>query len=326
MYNELGQTRLKDGPATVARIDGPDVEWGERLVPFLQHKGRPWNWQIRETLLGDVGRLGAHYYIAHRGEEILSNVANWEHAGAGNFGHVFTQPEHRRKGACKAIMDLQMADFRRRGGRALFLNTGYTSVAYYIYRSFGFESVFPESGYMHYYSKDQASFERAYYAEGAARIRDIEWADWASLSTLLSSSQGAHLRLSSACINGRYLFEHGFLDFYQGLLGDPRRRASVAEVESSHSVVGVAHLEPDARFGGAVDVVDLFVHPRHADKAAPLLSSLEVDPSRKTQAYVGSDDGPGRAAFEAAGFKPEAVLKNQLASPAGTLDVTIFSR
>ena len=35
-----------------------------------------------------------------------------------------------------------MADFRERTGRALYLGTGYNSHPFYIYHSFGFESVF----------------------------------------------------------------------------------------------------------------------------------------------------------------------------------------
>ncbi|HAA73566.1 TPA: hypothetical protein DCE37_00380 [Candidatus Latescibacteria bacterium] len=39
----------------------------------------------------------------------------------GLFGHVFTKPEERRKGAANALME----DFRQRGGKALYLGTGY---------------------------------------------------------------------------------------------------------------------------------------------------------------------------------------------------------
>ena len=133
MYESLDQVALKDGSqVVVARVKSPDSEWAPRLAPFLAHKGLPWTWQIDQTLGDSVGRLEAYYYFAHRDGEIVSTVCTYEHAGAGILGHVFTAPDQRRKGACKAIMNLQMDDFRRRGGRALFLGTGYDTVPWHI--------------------------------------------------------------------------------------------------------------------------------------------------------------------------------------------------
>ena len=133
MYSELGESTLKSGEiAKIARVRTPDSEWGPRLIPFLAHKGGVWNWQNERTLLGEIGRLESYYYVARVGDEIYSTICTWEHRGAGILGHVFTEPKHRRKGACKAIMDVQLRDFGERGGEALYLSTGFDSVAWHI--------------------------------------------------------------------------------------------------------------------------------------------------------------------------------------------------
>jgi hypothetical protein len=56
-------------------------------------------------------------------------------------------------------MNLQMEDFRKRGGKALTLGTGYGSNAYTIYQGYGFRSILPESGIMRY-SVEPDYFER----------------------------------------------------------------------------------------------------------------------------------------------------------------------
>lgn len=326
MYTELGRVTLKSGQrATVARVTAPDSEWGERIIPFLGHKETITRWQVRETVVGDIGDLESYYYLAHLGDEVISTIATWEYLGAGILGHVFTAPQHRQKGACKAIMRLQMEDFRQRGAKALFLGTGFDTVPYYIYQSFGFESVLPGSGFMHYYVQSEAEFEAGHYARGAGTIRDVGWHDWAGLTTLCGASRGPHLRLFSASIIGRRNFEGGFIRFYHGLRNEEGRRAKVLEAKGTKAVVGVISLSPDERFGKAVDLLDLFVHPDFTGDSAKLLAAIELPKNRKVQAYVGADDPARRTALEAAGFKVEAVLKNQISGPSGPLEIAVLS-
>ena len=329
MYKEMGQTTLKTGETlTLGVVTPPDKEWGERLTPFLDHKGEPWNWQNRSILLGPTGRLESYYYVAHLGEDVFSNVCTWEYRGAGMLGHVFTAPKHRRKGAYWALMEVQMEDFRDRGGGALYLGTGFDTVPWHIYYHFGFRPIYPESGHMEYFTESREGFESRYFREGDHRTRVVEWEDWAALNTLTCASEGPALRLYMTSAIGRSSFEGPFLDFYREISVEGTGQAKVLEVKETGSVVGLAHLAPDSRYGGSVDVLDLLMHPRHDAGMHQLVESIDLEGSRKVQAYVGSDDSGKQEFLASLGFAQEVVLERQLA-PTGAsapIDVSIMSR
>jgi hypothetical protein len=78
------------------------------------------------ALRHDLG-LDVFYYILHRDGVPFTNMMNIEYRGVGLYGHVFTKPEDRQKGAASALMPMLMDDFRARGGKALYLGTGYDS-------------------------------------------------------------------------------------------------------------------------------------------------------------------------------------------------------
>ncbi len=327
MYTELGTETLKSGElATIARVQAPDTDWGERIVPFLAHKERVTRWQIQETVMGDLGRLESYYYIAHLDGEVISNIATWEYLGSGILGHVYTAPEHRRKGAAKAVMARQMEDFRNREGSALFLGTGYDTVPYYIYKEFGFESVEPGSGFMHYYADSEETFERDYFAPGPTAVREMGWHDWAGLVTLLGCSKGPGLRMIASGHIGRRNFEGAFIDFLHDVKEQGSSQGWVLEVSGGGSVVGVVRLSPDPRFGGAVHTFDLYVHPAFEDDGIKLLDAVDWPAFTKFQAYVGSDDSGKIELLTSAGFGIEGLLRNQLRERSQSIDVTILGR
>ena len=97
MYQELGNIRLKTGEEAVAGvIVGPDLDWAERLERLLAHKGGVWNWQNSQAVRSEVG-IEARFYVLHRDGDPFANIASFELAGVGHFGHVWTKPEDRRK-------------------------------------------------------------------------------------------------------------------------------------------------------------------------------------------------------------------------------------
>ena len=327
MYTELGTVTLKSGEAaTIARVQGPDAYWGELIEPFLGHKNRAARWQIRETIIEDPGLLESYYYIAHLDREVISNIATWEYRGSGILGHVYTAPEHRRKGAAKAVMELQMKDFQERDGNALFLGTGYDTVPYQIYQGFGFDSVTLGSGFMHYYASSESVFEHDYFAPGATTVRDIDWHDWVGLMALFACSQGSWLRMFASGNIGRGSFEGEFITFYREIKEFRISLGRVLQVSGSKSVVGVVRLSPDPRFNDAVHTLDVHVHPAFEGDMAKLIDSIDWPPSTKVQAYVGSDDPTKLEALKNAGFAVEAVLRNQLHKGTESIDVTVLAK
>ncbi|MCY3800126.1 MAG: GNAT family N-acetyltransferase [Chloroflexi bacterium] len=327
MYTELGTATLKSGEiATIARVQGPDAYWGELIEPFLGHKDRATRWQIRETIIEDPGLLESYYYIAHLDDEVISNVATWEYRGSGILGHVYTAPEHRRKGAAKAVMELQMQDFQERDGNALFLGTGYDTVPYHIYKGFGFDSVTLGSGFMHYYASSESVFEQDYFAPGATTVRDIDWHDWVGLMALFACSRGSWLRMFASGNIGRGSFEGEFIAFYREIKEFRISLGRVLQVSGSKSVVGVVRLSPDPRFDDAVHTLDVHVHPVFEGDMAKLIDSVDLPASTKVQAYVGSDDPTKLEALKDAGFAVEAVFRNQLHKGTESIDVTVLAR
>ena len=325
MYTELAAVTLKSGErAVIARVQTPDADWAPQIKPLLGHKVPPWRWQIMQTLEGEIAPLESYYYLALLGGEPIANVSTYEYAGVGIFGHVFTQEDHRRKGACRAIMEHQMEDFRRRGGKALFLGTGYDSAAWHIYSSFGFRSVYEKSGFMDYYAESGEAYEAAFFAPGTATVRPVDWRDWPGLTALTSQRAGSRLRLMGAGVHNRCSVEGSYLPMYKAILELDDQKAVTAESAATGAVVGVAAARPDPRFN-AVRLLDLFVHPNFAGQSAALLEALGETPG-KTQAYAESTDEAKIGALERAGFRVEATLEKQMRLDNGLVDVVVLSR
>ena len=104
MYEGLGEVRLKDGEAVEAgRVCGPDLEWAERVEKLLGHKGPIWNWQNSNAMRRELD-AEVVFYLLHRDGAPLANMMTATYRGAGHFGHVWTEPADRRKGAAAQVM------------------------------------------------------------------------------------------------------------------------------------------------------------------------------------------------------------------------------
>jgi GNAT superfamily N-acetyltransferase/RimJ/RimL family protein N-acetyltransferase len=327
MYTQIGQTKLNNGQnLTIALVQGPDTDWIERIVPFLSHKGEPWAWQIQQTLTAGIEPLEARYYIGLIDDSVAGNICTFTYRGTGILGHVFTSPSHRRKGVCAAIMTTLFEDFRAKNGRSLVLGTGYDSPAWHIYKRFGFEPMYPESGAMEWYAEDIDSFETDHFAPGAASVRPIDWRDWSGLSTLTCGRSGSKLRLVSLEVYNRYSMEHAFLDAYRRVLEGREVRGAAIESEATGATVGAALIMSDHRFPGT-SILDLFVHPAFAERSSELLGALPANAKGgKIQAFAEPDDTAKVQALKEAGFREEAILRNQVKLDTGMADVVVLGR
>jgi hypothetical protein len=118
MYESLGSVRLKDGEQVQAGVVlGLDDLWADWVCELLKHKGEIWRWGNAECLRNDLG-IDVRFYVLHRDNVPFANLFTITGGGVGHFGHVFTEPANRRKGAAVSLMALQMEDFRTRSGRS----------------------------------------------------------------------------------------------------------------------------------------------------------------------------------------------------------------
>ena len=333
MYNKLGEAVLKTNERMeVGVITAPDEHHAEEVKEFLGHKDGNWEWHIERCVIESLDALETRFYVGKLEGRVITNIMTVEHAGIGILGHVFTMPEQRRKGACKGVMAYQMEDFRHRTGRALYLGTGYNSHPYYIYHSFGFESVFPESGFMKYYINED--FEERYFARlqssptGKAKgvqPKSVEWHDWPKVTALSGIVGWDALRSLKWGVYGPTNMEGGFLSFKHDLETEDVYEDGKLLISSDGAIVGWATVSRDERWRPASAVLDLFFHPNFTDDVPVLLSAVAF-PDVKVQCYVDNSAKQKAGVLETAGFTCEGQLKNQFAYSGQQYDVLVFAR
>ena len=281
MYEKFANVKLKTGQSMeVGVVLAPDAEYADEVKKFLGHKPETYRWHIDLCVYEVLGLLETRFYVGRIDGHIISNIMITEYDGIGTLGHVFTLPDQRRKGACKAIMKYQMDDFRSRDGKALYLGTGYDSHPYHIYKSFGFDSVYDESGFMYYFAMED--FDVNYFADVDVHVKDdIEWHDWAKITALTGITNGDQIRNIALGIYGPFNFEGGFLHFKQELENGTNYRAAKLLQTTSGAVVAMATLKQDED----TILLDIFAHPLFWTQSEMLLDSLEM-PSSEIRCYV----------------------------------------
>ncbi len=332
MYQRLGVVKLKSGEEVEAGVvRGPDLDWAQRLEALLWHKGDPWNWQNAQVLERDLG-LDACFYVLHRDGTPFANIMTVERAGVGVFGHVWTQPTDRQQGASSQLMRLQMQDFVARSGQALFLNTGYASIAYNMYASLGFVGIATESGTMAYYTKTQAEFDAAYFAPGPIAVQSLNWLHWLAATPLFVGDYPGLVRCAPLRLIGRVITEGALLP----ALLDATKRQQANQVPAvvvlyqqvTTAVVGLAAwswhpIWPDTC------LVDCYCHPDYWHDAPKLLAALPLPPAIHSLVYIDDGNAAKATLFAQAGFKPVVTLPQWLttntAKP-GRLDVVVLQR
>ena len=310
MYAPLGTARLKNGSEMqIGVVEAPDAAHAEELSAFLKHKGGVWNWHIDRANAEPLDDLETRFYVGKLEGRVIVNIMTVEADGVGILGHVFTKPERRRLGACQAAMERQMQHFRRRGGRALYLGTGYDSPPYRIYQRNGFRSVAPGLGFMSCFP--QPRFAETYFASRPASPRPVRWGDWGPLTALTGLVRADWLRSVLWKMEGPTNFESGFLQLKKQLEEQPEEdyplRARVLETEEG-ARVGVGTLAPHPLWKNA-SLLDIFCHPNFWDQAPALIESLK--PSGTVHAYADEASAAKAETLKRAGFAPEARLPNR---------------
>lgn len=332
MYTELGTTKLRSGEEVRAGLVlGPDAEWATRIAPMLRHKGEPWNWQI-ESLLTRTLDVEPRFYILHRDGVPFANVMTVERDGVGIFGHVWTDEADRRQGASTRLIELQMADFTARDGRALYLGTGYDSPAYHIYTRFGFRSVEPGSDYMAYFADDDAAgFDSAFFAPGPLAVEPLDWRHWPLLQPLCFDGAPQAVRNVGMQIIGRVIAEGGPMPFMQqnearAAAGEPPAAVVLVNTETG-SVHGVASAMEHPLWLGKT-LVDLYCHGDAWSAGPALLDALALPADAELVAYC--DAGATQQTFLSGyGFRPVASLPQWCSADVSgrrPVDVVVYRR
>ena len=308
MYQSLGNARLKNQEEVeIGRITCPDLEWADRIESLLGHKEPLYLWQNSTVIRNHCG-LGAYFYPLHHNGIPLASMMIVEHQHVGFFGHVWTQPEHRRKGAAAILMKAVMQDFKDRHGQALFLSTDYDSAAYHIYQKQGFKNIEEKSGQMAWYAVDARNFYSRYFESRNVEIRDLQWCDWPASGALFLGDFEPVIRSANMKNYGRYTTEESVLK----LLHDEKKRADaghppqakVLSLAQTGAVAGLAHWQRHPGLDQTC-VLDFFCHPEFDDFSEDLMRALVLPDGMETIAFVDRDDRIKADLLSGFGFKRE---------------------
>jgi len=321
LYRVLSEATLRSGETVeIGLILSPDADHAEEIKPFLGHKGGNWNWHVARAVAEDLDGLQTRFYVAKLDGKIIANVMTLESAHCGILGHVFTDPDQRRKGAISCVFDALMPDFDARGG-VMVLGTGFESHAYWIYHGRGFRSITGDSGFMRYATEDD--YEDKLFAPADATARPVLWRDWPRIAVMSARSEGWWLRSVWLGHQGRTNFEGPFLELKRPV-ENGKAHCAVLDTEAD-VLAGYATLTPDPRWKGSTWLLDLDVHPNFEDQAAKLVEALPM-PDAKVQCHVDAAAVTKAAALEAQGFTVEATLKNQVRRDGEALDVMVYAK
>lgn len=317
MYESFGNVQLKSGETVeLCVVQGPDPEWAPRVIDLLGHKGGVWNEQNRLCLTMDLG-INIYYYLLQRDNVPFSNILIAEHGGVGLLGHVWTEPNDRRKGAASILMEKLVPHFAGRGGKALGLGTDYDSPPYHIYERFGFEGIEPGSGFMDWYAQSRRSFERDYFEECIPQVQPIDWTHWSTSAPLLIGDYPGLVRCAPLGVIGRILPEGPLLPLIldnaqRAETNQPPRGCALVNPETA-AVLGIAAWAADPIWPDTY-LVDAYCHPSFWDRSRDLLGALDLPDNARQLAYAESNC-PGKLdLLESAGFKHTVTLPIRVAA------------
>jgi GNAT superfamily N-acetyltransferase len=235
---------------------------------------------VNKYFVGEIGRrIAGHvwYGYASRG------------AGIANFGEVYTEPEHRKKGIIGELMKVFKENFGNSPAKAALCTAGAGWVAG-IYAKSGFQTVIPgvERGPLILIrkgcGKDFEEFERAYYAPGQEvsvtlgsmkHRHDID--TLLRFSTILrrgreSGDPMKYVSASGATLARRVGMAHPVTNYMDAVFKteDGRGIVTVAVTKAEHVVGWAFFLNTGSEFEAEGKVFDFELHPSYAG-SGPLL-------------------------------------------------------
>lgn len=310
MNRLLSHAVLKDGTAVEVRLVAPpEAPLAETMHDFLAHKGMPWQIHWQKAFAGECDDLQTRFYLLTIDGQPISNIMTVESAGIGIFGHVFTKPFWRGKGAASILMKTVCDDFICRDGIALYLGTGYDSMPWRLYAKFGFEGFIPGAGLMRWVRHPERL--AAMFHDQGLIGRPIRWADWPLVQCLFLQDDGDPVRSMSLRRFGRADMEAAFLGLQERMQKSSDVRAATA-TNAAGMVVGFGTAMPvDASLTDYV-LVDVFAHPRAEPALGLLLEALALPAGKPLLSMIDETSAVRRKALEAVGFAAAGHLPGAL--------------
>jgi GNAT superfamily N-acetyltransferase len=310
MYRELGRGRLSTGETLEVGIVHPcgEVRWRSRLEALLGHKSAINRRHIAATFAGPLDDLETLYYVGSVGGEPVTVAMLAGAHGAAIYGHVFTRPEWRRRGASTVLHRMLTQDWRRRGVRVVTLSTDPQGHARRLYEAVGFRPLGPGEGDMRWVNGGTLALD-----SGPRRVSPIRWGDWGWISEALSA-EGAddEERPRSTLFRAptpRYV-DWPFLVLMLDTLDGVRPAPAVQVLRQGERAVGWAALLPDAARGFGAVALEFYLHPqvRTPEAADALLTAIAWPATTPVLHACSTPAGYRAEALPRHGFVPLAEL------------------
>lgn len=296
-------------------VVAPDPEWGPRLRVLLGHKPPAYFYHIDRSLREPLDGLETLYYVGLvAGVPITVAMVAGAH-GAGVYGHVYTVPEWRQRGASGLLHQAVAADTRARGYRALSLGTNPDGHARRIYEGIGYRQLLPGRGDMAWHADDGAP------PRGELSCGPLRWEDWGWISDACCARLEQGEELPRSVLFGVRDVGHVESAFIVAM----RDGLDVTVLRSGPAAVGWAALLPGAARALGATALELYVRPGFRHETRRLLAALRWPERTVVHAFAG-EPGYRAAALAAHGFREVALLPGWWDLGAGTQDLRLWAR
>ncbi len=312
MRRKIGDFQDKeDNPVEVVVLESPEPEGIAPILKYVAPKGEGWQWQIEQLFKEDRSPAISRLYCALGPTgKLMSVILTAEAFRVGIFGHVHTHPDHRRKGLSRILCEEVTREFSERGGKVLNLETAYGGIAFRLYPSVGFVSLW-NSGLMRY-GENPELFYQTLYSPGETEVKEATWGDYPVLTDLTLHEWGSPMRCVAFGAIGPHSLEGTFVEM--------KRKAEASAERSSFLVlrkrdtgvpVGFASFLADPLWRKEVPILDVFVHPNFEDDYAQLLEAIPFSKG-KVIAFAPERSEARTEALRGIGFQEEGLLRKQM--------------
>jgi L-amino acid N-acyltransferase YncA len=253
------------------------------------------------------------------------------------MGEVFTDEKHRDKGIATSLLDVAIDNFRKDGGKAIFITNLCPLAPHKIYQKIGFQAYgYGRQDYggiirLVLNSKGE-DFDLKYFEhDPSTTIREINWGDLPHFTYLLNYPHPWLVRAYSFGLIGFCVFDEFGRSFMNLMHTLKKHNFGFVLENSRHRVVGTAFSSSlQAESQSHVRIVDLLVHPNYLQESTQLLQilcdKLGSEKTEKLQAYASAKDDSKVKTLRACGFRKEATMRRQLRLGEEKVDLQIYSK
>lgn len=274
MKTSLAKVKLHTGEdLDISLLEFPYDEYKRRIKEFflLDHLPGLWLRNLDKWLEG-VKDGSLIWFIGEIGSKIISGVAVYCSAGNGiaDLGHVYTMPEHRKKGIQNRIFAEIMKELPTRRVKVVYLETGYRIPAYFLYQKYGFQG-HQKQGIMRKRLNTKEDVDVFYFKPRKVSYSDVKRSDFCPLLHLLSKPEG---QICRSYAYGLYKNAPSDTRVLQIVDSVERKKCSATVLrDSENRLMGlclVSRQTPKETLGH-IGVLDLFIHPNYMQYANVML-------------------------------------------------------